>query len=78
MIAALGAKIKILPGGITAVCTSLARIIAVYEIIYNAEKFIKLEGIIWPLFYTGAFYLIFCGVLTVLFGQIEKKLNYFN
>ena len=58
--------------------TSLARIIAVYEIIYNAEKFIKLEGIIWPLFYTGAFYLIFCGVLTVLFGRIEKKMDYFR
>lgn len=58
--------------------TSLARIIAVYEIIYNAEKLIKLEGIIWPLFYTGAFYLIFCGVLTVLFGRIEKKMDYFR
>lgn len=58
--------------------TSLARIIAVYEIIYNAEKFIKLEGIIWPLFYTGAFYLIFCGVLTFLFGRIEKKMDYFR
>ena len=58
--------------------TSLARIIAVYEIIYNAEKFIKLEGIIWPLFYTGAFYLLFCGVLTVLFGRIEKKMDYFR
>ena len=58
--------------------TSLARIIAVYEIIYNAEKFIKLEGIIWPLFYTGAFYLVFCGVLTVLFGRIEKKMDYFR
>ncbi len=58
--------------------TSLARIIAVYEIIYNAEKFIKLEGIIWPLFYTGAFYLIFCGVLTVLFGRMEKKMDYFR
>ena len=58
--------------------TSLARIIAVYEIIYAGERFIKAEGLIWPLFYTGAFYLIFCGVLTLLFGYIEKKLDYFR
>lgn len=58
--------------------TSLARIIAVYEIIYAGERFIKAEGLIWPLFYTGAFYLIFCGALTLLFGYIEKKLDYFR
>lgn len=58
--------------------TSLARIIAVYEIIWSAERFIKLKGLIWPLFYTGAFYLLFCGVLTLLFGYIEKKMNYFR
>ena len=58
--------------------TSLARIIAVYEIIYSGERFIKAEGLIWPLFYTGAFYLIFCGILTLLFGYIEKKLDYFR
>ena len=58
--------------------TSLARIIAVYEIIWSAERFIKLKGLIWPLFYTGAFYLVFCGVLTLLFGYIEKKMSYFR
>lgn len=58
--------------------TSLARIIAVYEVIYAGQHFIKSEGLIWPLFYTGAFYLIFCGVLTLLFGYIEKKLDYFR
>ena len=58
--------------------TSLARIIAVYEIIWSAERFIKLKGLIWPLFYTGAFYLLFCGVLTLLFGYIEKKMSYFR
>lgn len=56
--------------------TSLARIITVYEIIWAGQKFIKLNGIIWPLFYTGAFYLIFCGILTLLFRYIEKKLDY--
>lgn len=56
--------------------TSLARIITVYEIIWAGQKFIKLNGIIWPLFYTGAFYLLFCGLLTVLFRFIEKKLDY--
>lgn len=58
--------------------TSLARIIAVYEVIWSAERFIKLKGLIWPLFYTGAFYLVFCGVLTLLFGYIEKKMSYFR
>lgn len=58
--------------------TSLARIIMVYEIIWNAQKFIKSDGLLWPLFYTAIFYLVFCGVLTILFGYIEKKLSYFR
>ncbi len=58
--------------------TSLARIIAVYEIIWNAQSYIKSAGLIWPLFYTGAFYLIFCGLLTVFFRAMEKKLDYFR
>ena len=58
--------------------TSLARVIAVYEIIWEGQSFIKSAGIIWPLFYTGVFYLLFSGLLTILFGQIEKKLSYFR
>jgi polar amino acid transport system permease protein len=58
--------------------TSLARVIAVYEIIWNGQSFIKSHGIIWPLFYTGIFYLLFSGLLTLLFGYIEKRLNYFR
>lgn len=58
--------------------TSLARIIAVYEIIWTAQVYIKMDGLIWPLFYTGAFYLAFSGLLTLLFGYIEKKLSYFR
>ena len=58
--------------------TSLARIIAVYEIIFMGQNYIKMDGIIWPLFYTGAFYLAFNGILTVLFGRIEKKLSYYR
>lgn len=58
--------------------TSLARIIAVYEIIFNAQSFIKSDGLIWPLFYTGAFYLIFSGILTLLFRAIENKMSYFR
>ena len=57
--------------------TSLARIISVYEIIWAGESFIK-KGLIWPLFYTGAFYLVFNGLLTVLFAKLEEKLNYFR
>ena len=57
--------------------TSLARIISVYEIIWAGEAFIK-KGLIWPLFYTGAFYLVFNGLLTILFSKLEEKLNYFR
>ena len=57
--------------------TSLARVISIYEIIWAGESFIK-KGLIWPLFYTGAFYLIFNGLLTVLFSKLEKKLDYFR
>ena len=57
--------------------TSLARIISVYEIIWAGESFIK-KGMIWPLFYTGAFYLLFSGLLTILLGKLEQKLNYFR
>jgi polar amino acid transport system permease protein len=57
--------------------TSLARIIGIYEIIWAGESFIK-KGMLWPLFYTGAFYLLFSGLLTLLFGYIEKKLNYYR
>ena len=58
--------------------TSLARVISVYEIIWAGQAFIKSDGLLWPLFYTGVFYLLFCGILTVLFGRIEKKLDYFK
>ena len=57
--------------------TALARIIAVYEVTWAGESFIK-KGLIWPLFYTGVFYLLFCGGLTILFGWLEKKLDYFR
>ena len=58
--------------------TSLARIIAVFELIKAGESFMKSDGIIWPLFYTGLFYLVFSGLLTLLFHYIEKKLSYFR
>lgn len=58
--------------------TSLARIIAVYELIWSGQTFIKSAGIIWPLFYTTVFYLVFNGGLTLLFGYIERKLDFFK
>ena len=57
--------------------TSIARVIAVQEIIMVAQNFTS-KALIWPLFYSGLFYLVFSGVLTVLFGFIEKKLNYYR
>lgn len=57
--------------------TSLARVIAVVDIIMIAESF-SAKGIIWPLFYTGVYFLVFCGALTIIFNKIEKKLSYFK
>ena len=58
--------------------TSLARVIAISELIMRGDKFMKSDGITWPLFYTGLFYLLFNGVLTIIFNLIEKKMDYFK
>lgn len=62
--------------------TSLARIIALQEIIWAGQAFMKgsqgISGAIWPLFFTAIYYLIFNGILTVLLERLEKKLNYFR
>ena len=62
--------------------TSLARIIALQEVIWAGQAFMKgsqgISGAIWQLFFTGAYYLAFSGILTLLFGWIEKKLSYFK
>ena len=57
--------------------TALARVILVSEIIKEAENYIA-YGYIWPLFYTAVFYLAFVGILTLIFGYCEKKLDYFK
>ena len=62
--------------------TSLARIIALQEIIWAGQAFLKgsrgISGVIWPLFFTGVYYLAFTGILTLLFGRLEKKLSFFR
>ena len=62
--------------------TSLSRIIALQEIIWAGSAFMKssrgISGEIWPLFFTAVYYLAFNGILTLLFGRIEKKLDYFK
>ena len=62
--------------------TSLARIIALQEIIWAGQAFVKgsqgISGQFWPLFFTLVYYLVFNGLLTILFGKIEKKLGYFK
>ena len=58
--------------------TSLARVISVYELIWAGEAFIKSKGIVWPLLLTGVFYLAFNGIVTFVFGKLEKKLSYFK
>ena len=57
--------------------TALARVILVAELIMKAERLMA-SALIWPLFYTGLFYLIFVGILTLLFGFIERKLSYYK
>lgn len=57
--------------------TSLARIVGIAEILMCAERFTK-KGLIWPLFSTSIYFLIFNGALTLLFGYIEKKMNYYK
>lgn len=58
--------------------TSLARTITVYEIIWSAQDYIRNDGLLWPLFFTGVYFLAFSGLLTLLFNYIEKKLSYFK
>ncbi len=62
--------------------TSLARIIALQEVIWAGQSFLKgshgIAGQVWPLFFTGIYYLLFCGILTILFSRLEKKLDYFK
>ena len=62
--------------------TSLARIIALQEIIWAGQAFLKgsqgISGAIWPLFFTMVYYLVFTGVLTIALGRLEKRLDYFR
>ena len=62
--------------------TSLARIISFQEVIWAGQAFMKTShgysGLLWPLFFTGIYYLIFNGVMTLLLGALEKKLDYFK
>jgi polar amino acid transport system permease protein len=62
--------------------TSLARIIALQEIIWAGQAFMKgsqgISGEIWPMFFTAVYYLLWNGILTVLLGRLEKKLDYFK
>ena len=62
--------------------TSLSRIIALQEVIWAGQAFMKgsqgMSGAIWPLFFTAVYYLIFSGILTVLLGKLEQKLDYFR
>ena len=62
--------------------TSLARVIALQEVIWMGESFMKgnqgYRGLVWPLFFTAVYYLIFSGVVTVLLGRLEKKLEFFR
>ncbi len=57
--------------------TALSRVILVNEIIKLAEDYI-VDSLIWPLFYTAVFYLVFVGILTLLFGYLEKKLSFYK
>jgi polar amino acid transport system permease protein len=57
--------------------TALARVIMIVELIQSAQNYAA-YGIMWPLFYTAVFYLVFVGLLSLLFGFLEKKLDYYR
>ncbi len=58
--------------------TSLARVIMVVELVQAAQQIVAQKGLIWPMFYIGAFYLLFSGILTLLLNYAEKKMNYYS
>lgn len=58
--------------------TALANAIAIPEIIFVAKRMANSSALIWPIFYSSVFYLIFVGILTILLGRVEKKLSYYN
>lgn len=58
--------------------TSLANFIGISEIIFTAKSIVSTKAIIWPLFYTGVFYLAMVGILTLFFKWLEKKMNYYK
>ncbi len=58
--------------------TSLANVIGIAEIIITAKSIVSTKAIIWPMFYTGVFYLAMVGLLTILFKWLEKKMNYYR
>ncbi len=58
--------------------TALANCIVVSEIIKQAKELAATQALVWPLFYTGVFYLLFVGILTIVLGKFEKKLSYFK
>ena len=58
--------------------TALASVVIHIDLFTVAKQIVNKEVIIWPLFYAGAFYLLFVGILTIAFGKLEKKLDYFK
>ena len=58
--------------------TSLARVIMVVELVQAAQQIVAQKALIWPMFYIGAFYLLFSGLLTILLNRVEKKMNYYH
>ncbi len=58
--------------------TSLARVIMVVELVQAAQNIVAQKALIWPIFYVGAFYLLFSGLLTIVLNKVEKKLNYYH
>ena len=57
--------------------TSLARIIALQEVIWAGQAFMKgsqgISGAIWPLFFSALYYLIFNGILSILLGKARRS-----
>ena len=58
--------------------TALASVVVRVDLFTVAKEIVNVKAILWPIFYAGLFYLIVNGVLTILLGKLEKKLDYFK
>ena len=58
--------------------TSLAFTLTVIDLFTAAQEIANNTGLFAPILYAGVFYLLFNGLLSVLFSYIEKKMSFYK